>query len=156
MRVPIALAFACTCTSAPSFAANLNLICGGGGSANRTQSTNVYATDSSGNSGSATILSRHDRAFEDQVNVEIRGSEGRIRLPRTMLPPVHGGAGGWMRLTDIHETSDEITAKAVVNFMSHPDVRLDRVSGTISISGRIGQYSGRCEAYDPASVERRF
>jgi hypothetical protein len=57
-----------------------------------------------------------------------------------------------MRLTDIRETPDEITAKAFVNFMSRPNVRIDRISGTISISGRIGQFSGRCEAYDPDRV----
>jgi len=49
-----------------------------------------------------------------------------------------------------------ICAKAVVNFMSRPNIRIDRISGTISISGRVGQYSGRCEAYDPERVERRF
>lgn len=156
MRTALCLAILCACSSVPCFATDLNLICGGGGTANRTQSTNVYASDSSGNSGTATILTRRDREFEDQVNVEIRGNQGRIRLPRTMLPPIHGGEDGWMRLTDIRETPNDITAKAVVNFMSRPHIRIDRISGTISISGRIGQYSGRCEAYDPERVGRRF
>lgn len=156
MRGSLCLTVAFACLSAPCSATDLYLACGGGGSANRIQSTNVYASDSAGNSGTATILTTRERAFEDQVNVEIHDGQGRIRLPRTMLPPIHGGDGGWMRLTDIHETRDEITAHAVVNFMSHPDIRIDRITGTISISGRVGQFSGRCESYDPEHAERRF
>lgn len=156
MRGSIGLIAALVCTSTPCLATNLNLICGGGGSAAGTQVSNGFATDSSGNSATATIFSRRDRNFEDQVNVEIRDGQGRIRLPRTMLPPIHGGEDGWMRLTDIRETENEVTAKAVVNFMSRPNIRIDRISGTISISGRIGHFSGRCEAYDPDRVERRF
>ena len=156
MRGSIGLMATLACTSTPCLATNLNLICGGGGSATGTRVTNGFVTDSSGNSATATVFSRQDRNFEDQVNVEIRDGQGRIRPPRTMLPPIHGGEDGWMRLTDIRETPDEITAKAVVNFMSRPNIRIDRISGVISISGRIGQFSGRCESYDPERVERRF
>lgn len=156
MRKSICFATITLGITTPAFATDLHLICGGGGTANRVNRSNVFASDSNGNSGMATITSRGSQDFEDQVNVEIVGGAGRIRLPRTMLPPVHGGEGGWMRLTDIHETPSEITAKAVVNFMSHPNIRIDRISGTISISGRVGQFSGSCEAYDPEQVRRRF
>jgi hypothetical protein len=156
MRKSICLVAIGLGTPTACLATDLHLICGGGGSANRVSSSSIYAQDSNGNSGTATITSNGSQGFEDQVNVEIVNGAGRIRLPRTMLPPVHGGEDGWMRLTDIHETPNEITAKAVVNFMSHPNIRIDRISGTISISGRVGQFSGSCEAYDPEQVRRRF
>lgn len=156
MRATVYLAAISMATATPCVATDLHLICGGGGSATRVNSTNVYASDSNGNSGTATITSRGSQDFEDQINVEIVNGAGRIRLPRTMLPPIHGGEGGWMRLMDIRETPNEITAKAVVNFMSRPNIRIDRISGTISISGRVGQFSGSCEAYDPEQVRRRF
>lgn len=133
MRKSICLVAIVLGTATPCFATDLHLICGGGGSANRVNQSNVYAQDSNGNSGTATITSRGLQDFEDQVKVEIVNGAGRIRLPRTMLPPVHGGEEGWMRLTDIDETPNEITAKAVVNFMSHPDIRIDRISGIITI-----------------------
>lgn len=150
------LMFAVAMLSGQEQSVSLHLICGGGGTAHDTRSTNAYASDSSGNSATATIVSRQDREFEDQVNIEIQNGEGRIRLPRTMLPAIHGGDNGWMRLSDIHETNEEITAHAVVNPISHPDVRIDRISGTVSISGRIGHFSGQCENYDPTTIERRF
>lgn len=139
-----------------AMAADLNLICSGEGAARRVETTQGYASNSYGESATATLYSQRSEEFADQVNVEIRGGEGRIRLPRTMLPPIHGGENGWMQLTDIRETPDEITAKAQVNFMSRPDVRIDRIAGTISISGRVGRYIGQCDAYNPETVRRRF
>jgi hypothetical protein len=32
--------------------------------------------------------------------------------------------------------------------MNNPKVYIDRVTGTISISGRAGDYSGQCEVID--------
>lgn len=42
-----------------------------------------------------------------------------------------------------------IQAKAAVNLINNPNIFIDRVTGTISISGKAGDYSGQCEVIDP-------
>lgn len=122
----------------------LNLTCVGRGTASKLTSADVE-----GDGGSATITSRHDRAFEDQTDIRLFGGDDRIRLPRTMLPPLHGGSDGWFKLKNVVADAHSIHASVAVNFMNNPKVYIDRVTGTISISGRAGDYSGQCEAADP-------
>ena len=77
-------------------------------------------------------------------------------MPRTMLPPIHGGDDGWFKLKNIKIKPNEITASVGVNFINSPKLRLDRYSGAISISGKAGDYSGQCQRFDPQQLERRF
>ena len=135
----------------------VNLSCGGGGTANKLA---VATADSSGGFtgtvgmtpingstySSTTITGRRQQGFEDQVDIRLFGGDDRIRLPRTMLPPIHGGSDGWFKLKDVKVNARSIHASAAVNFMNNPKVYIDRVTGTISISGKAGDYSGQCEA----------
>lgn len=77
-------------------------------------------------------------------------------MPRTMLPPIHGGDDGWFKLKEIQIKPNEITASVAVNALNNPKLRLDRYSGAISISGKAGDYSGRCRRFDPQQAERQF
>lgn len=99
----------------------------------------------SGN-GSSTVVTRREQAFGDQVDIRLFGGDDRIRLPRTMLPPLHGGNDGWFKLKNLRVDARTIRGKAAVNFINSPNVFIDRVTGTISISGKAGDYSGQCEA----------
>ena len=138
-------------------AADLHLVCLGAGSANKPHSTSVRMSDSSGNFAWGEAVGRRSVPFEDQVNVEIREAGGsRIRMPRTMLPPIRGGEGGWFKLKNLKVSDAEITGSAAVNLINKPKVRIDRITGTISLSGRAGHYSGECQAYDPATAPRKF
>lgn len=139
-----------------AYAQQLHLICGGGGTATKVVSTNVYGSTSYGEGFNASGVSTRDRDFADQVDVELNGTEGRIRMPRTMLPPLRGGKEGWFKLKNLQITDRVITANAAVNFINSPKVHIDRVTGTISISGKAGDFSGKCEAYDPATAPRKF
>lgn len=140
-----------------SLAAPLNLICFGGGSANKVHSSSVYAQDNNGNFGTAQVQSTRQVGFEDQVNVEINDDDtGRIRAPRTMLPPLHGGDGGWFAFKNIKRTEQAITGSAGINFINSPKVRIDRITGTINISGKAGDFVGKCELYSPENVQRKF
>jgi hypothetical protein len=95
--------------------------------------------------------------FDDQVNIEINDDNtGRIRLPRTMLPPIHGGNEGWFDLESIKKSDSEILASAGVSFINSPKVRIDRMTGLVSISGKAGSFSGECQPYDPATAQRKF
>jgi hypothetical protein len=63
-----------------------------------------------------------------------------------MLPAFHGGSEGWFKLKNVVADARSIHASAAVNFMNNPKVYIDRVTGMISISGRVGDYSGQCQA----------
>jgi hypothetical protein len=140
----------------------LNLTCGGAGTANkataRTAYTNGYASGMIGTtpvsgSGSATttVYGTRQQGFEDQVDIRLFGGDDRIRMPRTMLPPLHGGSDGWFKLKDVKVDARAIHAEVAVNFLNHPKVYIDRVTGTISISGKAGDYSGECQAIDTSA-----
>ena len=156
----------------PALTAALMLACVGGGTAIKPDSATISGSNSGTTSGSydygrgqysgsyggsfdGTVTGTRAQDYSDQVDVEINGIEGRIRLPRVVLPLVHGGDDGWFKLKKLEITDRAIDASARVNFINHPKVHIDRVKGTISITGREGNYTGRCEAVE-ASAQRKF
>jgi hypothetical protein len=135
----------------------LHLVCLGEGSANRPAVTTGYVQDNHGNSGWGQVVGRRSVPFDDQVNVDLADDgTGRIRMPRAMLPRIHGGSDGWFQIKDVERTDTEITGKVQVNFMNSPRLRLDRLTGRISLNGRSGDYAGECQPYDPGTAERKF
>jgi hypothetical protein len=98
--------------------------------------------------GWASAISHHDRQFNDQVDIRIFTGDDRIRLPRTMLPGIHGGEAGWFKLKDVVADSRSIRASAAVSAFHNPKVYIDRTTGTISISGKDGDYAGECQVID--------
>ena len=144
----------------------LNLTCVGAGTANKVAVTNVYGSGggygtvgttpySYNGSGNATAYSSRQQDFADQVDVRLFSGDDRIRMPRTMLPAIRGGDGGWFRLKNVVVDARSIRAKAAVNFINSPNVFIDRVTGTISISGKAGDYSGQCQVI-PADAPAKF
>lgn len=144
----------------------LHLTCVGAGTANkvtmRTVNSNgsvygsVGATPYSGYGNSTTnVYGQRQQGFEDQVDLRLFEGDDRIRLPRTMLPPLRGGKDGWFKLKDVVADARSIRASASVNFINSPKVHIDRVTGNISISGKAGDYSGQCQVID-ASVKPQF
>lgn len=135
----------------------LYLTCMGGGTANKVAAVNAHTntygsgmvgtTPYSGNGyGNTTVYGTRQQGFEDQVDIQLFGGDDRIRMPRTMLPPLHGGDGGWFKLKNVVADARSIRASASVNFVNNPKVYIDRVTGTVSISGRAGDFSGQCQA----------
>lgn len=134
----------------------LHIICVGAGYANKIDQSTAQAWNNYGDSASATIQSQSRVGFEDQLQLWVEGEEGRVRMPPSMLPAIRGGEDGWFKLGSIEESDSEIRATVKVNVINNPKLRLDRLAGTISLSGKAGNYSGRCEKFDPAKVQRRF
>jgi len=140
----------------------LNLTCAGGGTANKatahTAYTNGYASGmigttpvSGSGSSTTTVYGMRQQGFEDQVDVRLFSGNDAIRLPRTMLPGLHGGSDGWFRLKNVIADARSIHASAYVNFLNNPKVYIDRVTGSISISGKSGDYSGQCQVVDTSA-----
>jgi hypothetical protein len=141
-------AFVATLITSPAMAGDLHVICVGGGS--HLQENSMFAMAHNNHGGSAwgqSVGISHD-GYEDAVSIDIVNDEGKIRLPRVLLPPIHGGDNAWFKLTDLKQGEREITASATVNFVTHPKIRLDRYSGTISIDGRMGTFTAQCQKVD--------
>lgn len=158
MRLTSLIALACLATSAHAQESGnrLNLICGGQGAANKQTTSNAYAWDSQGGSANATVNGTRSVGFGDEVALWIEDGEGQLRMPRAMLPAIRGGDNGWFKLKSIVITDREITASVAVNAINNPKMRIDRTTGSISLSGKAGDYSGGCEKYDPESTARKF
>jgi len=122
--------------------APLELTCVGGGAANKADTATVYGAENSGNSAWPTMHDRRREAFRDRVEVRIAGEQGRIRLPQAMFP---AGGDGWIRLGNLKLGERALTAAAAVDLMNNPDVRIDRATGAIRISGAAGSYDGVCQ-----------
>ena len=129
----------------------LDLICAGSGSANKQRGATIF-----GGGDSASILGTRDVGFSDQVALWIEGQNGRLRMPRSMLPRIRGGEDGWFELRDIEWQENEITGTVAVSILNKPKFRVDRYTGAISISGKSGDYAGGCERFDPETQQRAF
>ena len=136
-------------------AAPLNLVCFGSGSATKPAGAMAFGPGGAGDA--VTIVGQRGVGFEDQVNVEIDDAEvAKIRMPRAMLPPLHGGKDGWFQIDELKTTDTEISGKVQVSLVSKPKLRLDRITGHINVTGKIGTFAGECEPFDPAKVQRKF
>lgn len=152
----VAFGLSLTVTTAAT-AAPLHLVCVGNGSANRITSTYGSAWASNGASAWGQAIGTRDVPFDDQVNIDLEDDgTGRIRMPRAMLPPVRGGKDGWFEIKNVERGENEITGTVQVNVFNSPKMRIDRIRGHISLSGKAGDYAGICQPYDPATVQRAF
>jgi hypothetical protein len=62
-----------------------------------------------------------------------------------MLAAAENSGDGWFKLGNLKVSERTLTAAAAANPMSNPKVRIDRVTGIISIGGAAGSYDGVCE-----------
>jgi hypothetical protein len=143
----------------------LDLTCFGGGTANKPAVVTAYGSSSVSGSvgtvpfsgsgyGTSTAVGQRQQAFGDQVDVRLFGGDDRIRMPRTMLPGIRGGKDGWFKLKGVVVDTRSIRASAAVNVINNPKVFIDRVTGTISISGKSGDYAGQCQAIDASAAPK--
>lgn len=142
--------------AAPCAAEEFHLSCSGTSNALATSTTFGSAHEDFGPgsvSGQATTYSR--RETSDRLLLEIDDSGARIRLPASLVPPVHnGGKDGWWPLTEVAVTETEVTGKFAVNLVNRGRVRIDRRTGDINI-GQLGSgFRGQCEKFEPEA--RKF
>ncbi len=104
----------------------------------------------SGNrSAQAFGTSTQSDQFGEQMDIDVHNGSARVRVPRRFLPPFHGGDGGWFDVSNLVVNDDEITGKVQINFAQHPNLRIDRRSGSVALDGKVGSFAGQCEKYDP-------
>ena len=150
----------------------LFLVCVGEGRANQLRSAShsgsvsgsMSGTNSNGNfssgsfhgSSSGTSFWMDSVPFDEQVNVEITKDVARIRMPRAMLPIIRGGVNGWMKINNLQWGENEIIGSVGVNVINNPKLRIDRLTGALSVNGKAGDFVAICQSIDPNRVRRRF
>lgn len=93
----------------------------------------------------------------NSISFAITGNAGTARLPRNMLSGYReANKDGSFNLVKVEVAENEITGQVRIHGMNKPRFRLDRLTGTVTIDGVLGDFSGRCEPYDPATVQRKF
>lgn len=135
----------------------LNLVCFGVGEKMTSQTTRELVWDKydhryRSRDGITTGMQQMDTA----VTIQIFGTDGRIRLPKTLIPPISSGGDDqhWWQLHDVQATSGQIAASYKLNGLNHPKVKIDRTTGEIAIKGTGQDFHGRCDPVDPG--QRRF
>jgi hypothetical protein len=85
--------------------------------------------------------------FDASVMIQLWERGGRIKLPKSLVPPIHSrGDYGWWNLTDVSMARETIRASYRLNGLNKPTLTVDRRSGRISIRG-TGDYAfrGTCD-----------
>lgn len=155
----------------PEAGGRLELTCVGGGSANKIDfvdgdgnssfsgsaiGPDGMTTYSGSSTSSGSVAIPRAQSFADQMDLFIEKGEGRVRVPRVMLPPIRGGENGWFKLKNVAIAPNEITASVAINLMNNPKLRIDRRTGVVNLSGKAGDFVGRCQKAMPQAAERQF
>ncbi|RVT94058.1 hypothetical protein [Sphingomonas crocodyli] len=155
--IAIALFTALLASGAGAKAETLNLVCPGEGGKLSSQYKSGYMWDAKRKKYvSQSGMETESRPYAAAVTVRIAGDSGSIQLPKSMVPPIHGsGSGdGWWPLNDVIVGDKEIRAAFKLNGLNHPKIRIDRMTGMLTMTGTGFDFTGRCEKTDAG--ERRF
>ena len=103
-----------------------------------------------------TYTETRPEIFDASLMVQLWGDGGRIRLPKSLVPPINSrGQNGWWDLYDVRTGPDLITAAYRLNGLNKPKVSIDRRSGRITVQGFSDYgFRGTCDQMGPAG--RRF
>jgi len=131
-------------------AQSLNLSCDGHGSVMATQSTTVNQYDFKHKDNKMGIVQTQTRRpFSGNGTVEISSGTGRMRIPEPMVPALmSGGNDGWYPIEELFVNDREITGIVHINFLSQPKLRIDRMTGKLTMSGGAGDFAADCSAVD--------
>lgn len=136
---------------------DLGLVCFGDGSRNGIASGTTWTWNSErdryeyGRYNETTT-----EVFDASLMVQTWPGGGRIRLPRSLIPPINSrGSNGWWDLYDLSVGPDEITASYRLNGLNKPRLRIDRRTGRITVQGTASYgFRGSCEK--TGNTPRRF
>jgi hypothetical protein len=140
-EVRFALAFAVAglvgcppAAAAPMLAEQLNLVCSG------TAETMTYMAE------------EHVVSQDGDVRVYLDSDGGTAELPQFIGGAKEGRLD--VRLFSVGPTL--ITGKVNYRGIGNAKMRIDRLAGTIAITGPRGNFSGRCRPFDPAATKPQF
>ncbi|QXQ08223.1 hypothetical protein KX816_09775 [Sphingosinicellaceae bacterium] len=153
LKLLLVLAFV---DASPALADTLHLVCRGSGVASDSDYVRTETRNHNGRTRDSRTLVDTSKSFSGELKIEITEGAGRAFLPRVFLPALSHGKDGWFDLKNLNESDNLITAKIAVGIMSKPDLRIDRLTGSITVNGSMGNFAGHCRKYDPTSSKRAF
>ncbi|MEO7680850.1 MAG: hypothetical protein ABIS14_09190 [Sphingomonas sp.] len=129
-------------------AVNLGLVCFGDGSrVGLASGTRWTWNEERGRYDYGPYNETRREDFDASLMVQLWDGGGRIRLPQSLIPPIHSrGNDGWWDLYDVDAGPDIITASYRLNGLNKPRVTIDRRSGQISVQGTASYgFRGTCD-----------
>ncbi len=94
-----------------------------------------------------TYNTTRTEVFDASLMVQTWDGGGRIRLPRSLIPPINSrGNSGWWDLYDMSVSPDVIRATYRLNGLNKPRIVIDRRSGRITVQGTASYgFRGTCD-----------
>ena len=87
------------------------------------------------------------------AQVEIHDGQGRVRLPKSLLPVLSsGGSGNWFPIHDLNIGADRITGSVKINGLNKPGLSIDRRSGRLKLDG-MESFDATCSPFNPATTK---
>ena len=129
------------------------LLCQGSGSVLDSQLANAMEYDNkthtyTKSTNSSTMV---HRPFSGSANVEIAGSTVRMKLPHELVPRISSPQEGWFTLEEVFVGDREITGTLHLNAFNKPKVRIDRMTGQLSLASGFQDFNGNCTKVDTSS-----
>lgn len=95
--------------------------------------------------------------YQDSVYLRLRtDNTGEAQLPKKMQSAYKEGKEGWFPLIGVTRDPNLIEGQIRLHAMYKPRFKIDRRTGLLTISGQLGDFSGKCEPYDPNAGSRKF
>lgn len=97
-------------------------------------------------------LAEQVRSQGGDVRLYLSGDGGTADIPRFI-----GGAKEGRLVVKLFSVTDEvITGKIDYRPIGNAKMRIDRMAGTVAITGPKGNFSGQCHTFDPAQAAPKF
>lgn len=126
----------------------LGLVCFGDGSKNGIASGTTWTWNRDRDRYEYGTYNQTTReVFDASLMVQTWEGGGRIRLPRSLIPPINSrGNNGWWDLYDVVVSPDTIRATYRLNGLNKPRVVIDRRTGRITVQGTASYgFRGSCD-----------
>jgi hypothetical protein len=96
---------------------------------------------------SGTYTETRKEVFDASLMVQTWAGGGRIRLPKSLIPPINSrGNQGWWDLSDVSVSPDAVRASYRLNGLNKPRLVIDRRSGRITVTGMSDYgFRGTCD-----------
>lgn len=135
----------------------LGLVCFGDGSKDGIATGSTWTWNRERNRYEyGTYTASRTQVFDASLMLQTWAGGGRIRLPRSLVPPIHsGGQDGWWDLYDVAVSPDAIRATYRLNGLNKPRVTIDRRSGRITVQG-LSDYGFRGSCDTIGRQRRKF
>lgn len=150
MRVLMAFILVFTLCGNAYAAEEISLHCSGSGIAKDTQTSTVDTEHLGARDHEiSTVQSITKRNYTGTADVKIGPGFARLRPPEAMLPTFNSVEDdGWLDIQELSMNESQITGEVSFNLFNKPDIKINRLTGEIVISGMGTDFQGECEAID--------